>query len=107
MEKNTKHTQTGPGKAYRKGLTLVDVIRMFPDDQTAEAWIAGIRWPTARVPPLRARRCVASDGAQDDAVSVPREGVPQVVLGAHRHGDAQLKVGGLHRIVPDNSEQPA
>ncbi len=45
MDENRKHTQTGPGKAHRKGLSLVDVIRMFPDDATAEAWIAGIRWP--------------------------------------------------------------
>ncbi len=45
MAENTKHTPGGPGKAHRKSLTLVDVIRMFPDDAAAEAWIAEIRWP--------------------------------------------------------------
>ena len=45
MDETKQHTQTGPGKAWRKGVTLVDVIRMFPDNETAEAWIAGIRWP--------------------------------------------------------------
>ena len=27
-----------PGKHYRTGLSLVEVIRMFPDDATAEQW---------------------------------------------------------------------
>ena len=34
-----------PGKHWRKGLTLVELIRKFPDDKAAEAWIAKIRWP--------------------------------------------------------------
>ena len=34
-----------PGKAYRKGISLVDLFGMFPDDATAEAWFAGTRWP--------------------------------------------------------------
>ncbi|MDE0376585.1 MAG: IS1595 family transposase [bacterium] len=37
-------TQTGPGKSYRKGLSLIEVTRMFPDDEAAEAWIAECRW---------------------------------------------------------------
>lgn len=34
-----------PGKAFRKGMTLVELIRKFPDDKAAEAWMASIRWP--------------------------------------------------------------
>ena len=34
-----------PGKAYRKGLSLVELFRMFPDDATAETWFATMRWP--------------------------------------------------------------
>ena len=37
-------THHGPGKHTRKGITLMEVMRMFPDDETAEAWIAKIRW---------------------------------------------------------------
>ena len=37
--------QKGPGKSYRKGLTLVEVFQMFPDDEAAAAWIAKTRWP--------------------------------------------------------------
>ena len=38
-------TQKAPGKAHRKGLTFVDIARMFPDDATAEAWFVRSRWP--------------------------------------------------------------
>ena len=37
-------TQQGPGKAHRKGLTIIDAVQMFPDNATAERWFAGIRW---------------------------------------------------------------
>ena len=34
-----------PGKHYRKGLTLIDLFKMFPDDATAEKWFVDCRWP--------------------------------------------------------------
>ena len=34
-----------PGKFYRKGMSLVELTRMFPDDATAEAWFVETRWP--------------------------------------------------------------
>ena len=34
-----------PGKSRRKGITLVEIFRRFPDDATAEAWFVGQRWP--------------------------------------------------------------
>ncbi len=37
--------QTAPGKHYRKGITLIQLIGMFPDDETAEKWFVSIRWP--------------------------------------------------------------
>ncbi len=33
-----------PGKAYRKGITLKQIMRMFPDDATAERWFVEQRW---------------------------------------------------------------
>ena len=35
-----------PGKAHRKGVTLKQIIQMFPDDATAEAWFIEQRWPS-------------------------------------------------------------
>ena len=37
-------SKTGPGKSYRKGLSLIEAFRKFPDDATAEAWLADCRW---------------------------------------------------------------
>ena len=34
-----------PGKAFRKGISLIELTRMFPDDATAEAWFIKVRWP--------------------------------------------------------------
>ena len=37
--------QKAPGESHRKGLTLKQLFRMFPDDATAERWFAEQRWP--------------------------------------------------------------
>ena len=34
-----------PGKHYRKGLTPKEFFKLFPDDNTAEAWFVAHRWP--------------------------------------------------------------
>lgn len=43
MNRNACHK--GPGRAYRKGLSLVEIMRMFPDDDSAEQWFVKTRWP--------------------------------------------------------------
>ena len=35
-----------PGKHFRKGLTVADFFKMFPDDDAAEQWFIKQRWPT-------------------------------------------------------------
>ncbi len=37
--------QKAPGKAHRAGLTIVEITRMFPDNETAERWFIETRWP--------------------------------------------------------------
>ena len=34
-----------PGKSNRQGISLVEILRQFPDDATAEAWYVERRWP--------------------------------------------------------------
>lgn len=36
--------QKAPGKAYRKGITLPGLLRLFPDDAAAERWFIEQRW---------------------------------------------------------------
>ena len=35
----------GPGKAFREGITLKQLLRLFPDNATAERWFIEQRWP--------------------------------------------------------------
>ena len=36
--------RNAPGKFYREGISLPELFRMFPDDDTAEAWFEERRW---------------------------------------------------------------
>ncbi|MYA97887.1 MAG: IS1595 family transposase [Nitrospinae bacterium] len=36
---------TAPGKAYRKGISLLEIIQRFPDEKAAEQWFIKTRWP--------------------------------------------------------------
>lgn len=38
-------THKAPGKHFRKGITMTELFKRFPDDKTAEEWIVNTRWP--------------------------------------------------------------
>lgn len=40
--------QKAPGKAYREGLSLIDIMEMFPDEEAARVWIEAVVWPDGR-----------------------------------------------------------
>ena len=54
--------QRAPGKHFRKGITLPQLFKMFPDDQTAEKWFVETRWPEG----IRCAYC-ESDNVKDNA----------------------------------------
>ena len=37
--------QSAPGRSHRQGISLRKLLRMFPDNATAEAWFTKKRWP--------------------------------------------------------------
>ena len=37
--------KNAPGKHERTGITILELMRMFPDNETAEKWFMNIRWP--------------------------------------------------------------
>lgn len=37
--------QKAPGKAYRKGITIIELAQMFPNEEAARAWFEEIIWP--------------------------------------------------------------
>ena len=34
-----------PGKHFRQGMSLMEIMQLFPDDSAAERWFTEIRWP--------------------------------------------------------------
>lgn len=44
-------TQEASGRSHREGITLIDLIKMFPDDKTAEKWFESNIWKDGRVCP--------------------------------------------------------
>ena len=44
-----RRTRRAPGKAFRKGMSLIRLSQKFPDDATAEAWFIDRRWPNGEV----------------------------------------------------------
>ena len=38
-------TQKAPGRYERKGLSILEITRIFPDDSTAEKWFTELFWP--------------------------------------------------------------
>ena len=44
--------KNAPGKHYRKGISLVEVIQRFSDNEEAERWFTETRWPDGVVCPL-------------------------------------------------------
>ena len=45
-------TKKGPGKSYRKGITLLDVVQKFNTDEKAEEWFVAQRWPDGMTCPF-------------------------------------------------------
>ena len=45
MGEKEKRTHKAPGRFERAGLSLVELLRMFPSDRAAERWFEKARWP--------------------------------------------------------------
>ena len=44
-------THKAPGKHYRKGMSLIEIMDLFPDDETAEKWVEDTRWANGKFCP--------------------------------------------------------
>ena len=59
--------QKAPGKHYREGISWPELMDMFPDEPTSEAWFVDCRWPSGTACP----RC-ASLNVQERATRKPQ-----------------------------------
>ena len=39
------------GKSFREGIGIIELMELFPDEETVRKWFEGIRWPDGRVCP--------------------------------------------------------
>ena len=68
MEGTQKATKKAPGKAHREGLTIIQLLKMFPDDRAAEKWFEKERWGN--------ERCCPDCGSVDTSVVESRKPMP-------------------------------
>lgn len=60
--------QSAPGRHYREGITLIDLFKMFPDEQAAEDWFEQQRWNTTGI---YCPRCGGVDRVREQANRKP------------------------------------
>ena len=53
--------KNAPGKFFRKGISLIELFEMFPNDATAEAWFVKSRWPES----VRCAHCESDNVSLD------------------------------------------
>ena len=41
--------KSGPGRSEREGISLLDLFKLFPDDDAAKQWFVRLRWPTGEI----------------------------------------------------------
>ena len=60
---------SGPGKSYRRGITLIDAIKRFDTEEKAETWFVEQRWPDGPVCPF--------EGCESTRVTIVANRKPQ------------------------------
>ena len=55
------------GKSFRKGIGIIELLEMFPDEPTAQAWFEEIRWPEGR----RCAHCGSDRTTESKHVKMP------------------------------------
>ena len=56
-----------PGNSHRDGISLMQLIEMFPDEETARKWFEDITWPNSRYCP----RCGSTNTYEAKHVKCP------------------------------------
>ena len=96
--------KNAPGKAHREGLTVVELMDMFPTEEAANKWFESIIWPDGRHCP----KCgsVRTREASHKYMPLLVHGLPLLLLGkdGNRHAGIEspdAEMGDCHLPVPD------
>ena len=60
-------SKSGPGKAKREGISLIELAEMFPDEAAATTWFESATWPNGRHCP----RCGSVETAKTTGHNMP------------------------------------
>ena len=60
MRKKNNASNLGPGKAYRQGVTIMQMTEMFGTEEKAVVWFEGLHWPDGQMCCLK---CGSAEGA--------------------------------------------
>ena len=67
---SSNSTGKAPGKAYRKGISLIEAVQRFADEEQAEAWFVERRWPDGV-------RCLSCGKGSDRIRKLTKRKTPQ------------------------------
>jgi len=85
--------QTGPGKAYRDGISLIELTEMFPDEASAAAWFEQMIWPKGK---RFCPRCGCTETRQAAATS----GLPYYCTGCKKSFSVRIGTALERSKVP-------
>ncbi len=72
-----RKSKKAPGKHHREGLTIIQLLKLFPDDSTAERWFEKQRWPE--------ERCCPDCGSVNTMATKNRKPMPYRCRDCRRH----------------------
>lgn len=81
-----------PGKSFREGVSLLKIMKMFPDDATAEKWFIETRWPDG----VTCAKC----GSVNVVERKRKEGKPRAYRCRDCRTDFSVKTGTLMHNSP-------
>ena len=81
-------TKSGPGKSYRKGITLLEICERFSTVEKAEAWFIEQRWPNGIACPFCGSLNIANIASRKPNLPVSGERVPQAFQRQDQDGTA-------------------
>ncbi len=81
-----------PGKSFRKGISLIELFEMFPDDAAAEQWLEAQRWGTTGKP----SECPLCHDCGKLKATPTRTPLPYWCGGCRRHFSVRTG-SGMHR----------
>ena len=50
----------GPGRSYRKGISMSELLQLFPDNEATREWVESVIWPNGPVCP----KCRSGDNVR-------------------------------------------